>query len=139
MYFTDTDLKKGIYPEVLAVLTRTDDNVNAAIVEAMEEVRSYLCARYNMDLEFSKSGDSRNIRVINLIREIAIYNCYKGSNPANMPEIRQTIYKDTISALVKLQGEKASIPGLIRLESTTGGGSNYIKSGGNPRRRNNWN
>ena len=100
MYFTETDLKMGIYPEVLAVLTRTGDNVATAIDEAIEEVRSYLCARYNMDVEFSKSGVARSIRVVNLVREIAIYNCYKVSNPANMPEIRQTIYRSTYELLI---------------------------------------
>jgi len=138
MYFTEDDLKRGIYPEVLQVLTRVSDNVSTAIDEAVEEVRSYLCARYDLDAEFQKTGTSRSIRVMNLVREIAIYNCYKISNPVNMPEIRQTIYSDTIKALKSLQGEKASIPGLVRLTDKLTGGSSYIKSGGNTPRHNHY-
>lgn len=136
MYFTEDDLKAGIYPEVLQVLTRTGGNITTAIDEAVEEVRSYLSARYDLDTELAKSGTSRNVRIVNLVREIAIYNCYKISNPANMPEIRLQIYRDTVKALEKLQGEKASIPGLIRLTDPVSGGSSYIKFGGNTRRRN---
>jgi phage gp36-like protein len=138
MYLTEIDLKKGIYAETLAVLTRDDPNtVNQAIGEAVEEVRGYLCARYDIDSEFRKSGEERNVRVVNLVREIAVYNCYKISNMANMPDTRQQIYKDTIQSLIRIQEEKESIPGLGRLSSTSGG-SNYIAFGGNKPRNNKW-
>ena len=138
MYLTTDDLNKGIYPEVLQVLSRSMDNVNQAIVEATDEVVGYLSARYDMDVELLKTGTNRNTTTIKLIREIAIYNCYKISNPVNMPESRIQVYKDTVSFMVRIQSGKVAIPGLIYLSDKTEKGSSYIKSGGSPLRHNHY-
>jgi len=138
MYLTIDDIKTGIYAETLNVLTRSETNVNQAITEAMEEVRGYLCARYDMEEEYAKTGASRNVRVFGIVRDIAIFNCFKMSNPANLHEVRQMIYKDCISSLQRIQAEKESILGLTRLTDKPGGGSNYIAYGGNKKRNNNW-
>lgn len=137
MYLSIDDIKTGIYAETLNVLTRSEANANQAITEAMEEVRGYLCARYDMDEEYAKTGNARNIRVFGFVRDIAIFNCFKISNPANLHEVRQMIYKDTISSLQRCQSEKETIIGLTRLTAKSGG-SNYIAYGGNKKRNNNW-
>jgi len=137
MYLELEDINKGIYPEVLTVLTRTEGNIETAIEEAIEEVKAYLTARYDTLTEFSKSGAGRNKLVVKLVREVALYNCYNISNPVNMPESRVLKYKDTIGFLKDVQSEKASIMGLTRLTDTTNGGSNYIRFGGNTKRNNN--
>lgn len=136
MYLELVDIQKGIYPEVLNVLTRTEGNIDTAIEEAIEEVKAYLTARYDVATEFAKSGTNRNKLVVKLVREVALYNCYNISNPVNMPESRVQKYKDTISFLKDVQAEKASITGLTRLTDTTNGGSNYIRFGGNTKRNN---
>jgi len=138
MYLSIDDIKQGIYAEILNVLTREEENVNTAIKEAMAEVRAYLSARYDMIEEYSKTGNERNIMVLKVVRDIAIYNCYKLSNPVNMPERRVQSYHDTIKLLKDFQGEKAAIPGLSRLQDSTGGGSNYIRFGGNKPRKNHY-
>lgn len=137
MYLTRADIETGIYAETLDNLIRKEDDLLQAISEAIDEVKGFLSARYNIDLEFNKSGSSRIPRVVQLTRDIAIYNCYKLSNPANMPDIRQQIYKDATKALQRIQGEQESIPGLTRLEGSAGG-SNYVSYGGQKPRRNNY-
>lgn len=138
MYIELTDIEKGIYPEILNVLTRSEGNINNAISEAIEEVKAYLTARYDVAVEFAKSGTARNKLVVKLVREVALYNCYNISNPVNMPESRVQKYKDTIAFLKDVQSEKATIVGLTRLTDATKGGSSYIKFGGNTKRNNSY-
>ncbi len=138
MYLQQSDIEKGIYPEVLNVLSRNPENIANAIAEAMSEVASYLNSRYNIAEEYIKTGTSRNTMIIKLVRDIALYNCYNISNPVNMPESRVQKYKDTISYLKDVQAEKASIEGLIRLDSSSGTGSSYIRFGGNKKRNNSY-
>jgi len=134
MYLTNDDIQTGIYGEVLAVISRKPENITQAIKEAISEVRGYLTARYDMDTELAKMGNERNDLVYKFTRDIAIYNCFKISNPVNMPEIRVQTYKDTIRSLEGIQKERVNIDGLIRLSATTG--SNYIKFGSNRKKHN---
>ncbi len=136
MYLTKQDIEKGAYPEVVAVLSRNDTNIENAINEATSEVRAYLTGRYDMDAEYSQVGDQRNAMVVKLVREIALWNIYSGSNPVNISETRVINYEKTIKLLQNIQNEKASIDGLARKDISTG--SNYIKFGGNTKRKNHY-
>jgi len=138
MYLSIDDIKQGIYTEILNVLTREEKNVTTAIQEAMAEVRAYLSARYDMDEEYAKTSGERNVMVLKVVRDIAIYNCYHLSNPVNMPDSRVQNYHDTIKLLKDFQSEKTAIQGLSRLQDSTGGGSNYIRFGGNKPRKNHY-
>lgn len=138
MYIVQADVEKGIYPELLQVLSRTPEVIETCIKEAIGEVEAYLCARYNMDVELAKSGAARNVIVVKAVKDIAIWNVYKASNPVNMSEARELAYKQTIDFLKNIQAEKATIKGLNRLQDTTNGGSSYIRFGGNTKRTNHY-
>ncbi len=135
MYLNLEDLKKGMYGEILNVITRSADNANQAISDAMAEVESYLCARYDMKTEYAKTGDQRSEMVVKIVRDIALYNCYNISNPVNMPESRRNTYKDAVAYLKEVQAERASVAGLVRLTGTSGS-SSYVVFGGNAKRKN---
>lgn len=137
MYIDYSDLQTGINSETLSVITRNQANASQAIKEAEAEVRTYLCVRYDIDAEFKKQGDARDATVFRLVRDIALYRCYAISNPTSMPEIRRQNYEDAITLLKNIQGERASLPGLTRLDSGSQG-SNYVKFGGNKKRKNKW-
>lgn len=137
MYLLYDDLQTGINTESLNVITRSRENAEQAIREAVAEVRSYLCARYDIEAELEKTGDDRDPMVFRMVRDIALYRCYAISNPTSMPEIRRRNYEDAISMLKSVQGEKAALPGLERLDGGNEG-SNYVKYGGNTKRRNKW-
>lgn len=137
MYLDKSDIEAGIQPEILSVISRSDDNINTAIKEAVAEVGSYLRARYDIDSEFLKTGSARNILVVKWVRDIAIYNIYVRSNPVNMPEAQENTYKNIISSLVKVQSEKSSIEGMDRISDEVSG-SSYLKYGGNPKRNNHY-
>ena len=138
MYLEQTDIEKGIYPEVLNVLSRNPENISNAIKEAMSEVSAYLSARYDITGEYAKSGTQRNTLIMKLVRDIALYNCYNISNPVNMPASRENRYKGVIAFLKDVQAERAGIDGMERLDSSTGTGSNYLKFGGNAKRKNSY-
>ena len=137
MYITLEELTDGIHAESLTAITRGDDSKAAkAIDDAMAMVRSYLCVRYDIEAEYAKTGAARDGMTVKLVRDIAIYYCYEGSSPVNMPETREKAYDDAVAFLKSVQAEKAAMPGLARLDGSKG--SNYVKFGGNRKRRNKW-
>lgn len=136
MYINYNDLKTGINEETLSVITRNQNNAEQAIREAEAEVRTYLCVRYDIDREYCKTGDSRDATVFRLVRDIALYRCYAISNPTSMPDIRRQNYEDAIKLLRDIQAERASLT-LTRLDGGSQG-SNYVKYGGNQKRKNKW-
>ncbi len=137
MYISIEELSAGIHAESLEAITRGDSNkAEQAIKDAMSMVRSYLCVRYDIDAEFGRHGNERDGMAVKLVRDIAIYYCYEASSPVNMPETKQKAFDDSIAFLKNVQAEKAAMPGLERLDGTSG--SNYVKYGGNRKRRNKW-
>ena len=137
MYITVEELTDGIHAESLTAITRGDNSkATKAIDDAMAMVRSYLCVRYDIEAEYAKTGAARDGMTVKLVRDIAIYYCYEGSSPVNMPETREKAYDDAIAFLKSVQAEKAAMPGLLRLDGSRG--SNYVKFGGNRKRRNKW-
>ena len=137
MYITVEELTDGIHAESLTAITRGDNSkATQAIDDAMAMVRSYICVRYDIEAEYAKTGAARDGMTVKLVRDIAIYYCYEGSSPVNMPETREKAYDDAIAFLKSVQAEKAAMPGLARLDGSKG--SNYVKFGGNRKRRNKW-
>lgn len=53
-----------------------------------------------------------------------------------MPETRKEAYDNAVKFLERVQAEKANMYGLTRLDGSKG--SNYVKFGGNRKRRNEW-
>lgn len=137
MYITVEELTDGIHAESLTAITRGDNSKAAqAIEDAMATVRSYICVRYDIEAEYAKTGAARDGMTVKLVRDIAIYYCYEGSSPINMPETRKDAYDNAVRFLERVQAEKAAMPGLDRLDGSKG--SNYVKFGGNRKRRNKW-
>ena len=134
MYFTIEDLKKGIFGEVLQVITRNEENAHTAIGDAIHEVSSYLTARYDLAQEFKKTESARCAMVVKLIRDIALYNCYSINNPVGMPETRRKKYEDAISFLRQVQCEKTALD-LPRLQGEQSP-SNFVAYGSNTKRKN---
>ena len=146
MYITPEELTDGIHAESLTAITRGDNSkATKAIDDAMAMVRSYLCVRYDIEAEYAKTSpsergqgevDARDGMTVKLVRDIAIYYCYEASSPVNMPETTKDAYNDAKKFLESVQAEKAAMPGLARLDASEG--SNYVKFGGNRKRRNKW-
>lgn len=141
MYLDITDLQKGIRSEVLSVLTRdSSDVVSQAITEAEQEVAGYLCARYDIATELTKTPQSldRCPMVMKLVRDIALFNIYNFTAPVNIPDNRAKAYENAVAILKAAQAEKTAINGLDRTTTNADGSvtSSYIAFGGNDKRQN---
>lgn len=134
MFLTEEDLKTSIYGEILTIIGRDKNIIETACLEAVAEVESYLSARYDTAAIFSTTGDTRNLSVLKLCKTIAIYNVHSAGNPDKIPDIRVKQYDDTITLLTRIQEEKCNIPGLPK---PTDKSRNYVRFGGNRKRRNN--
>jgi len=126
-YLTVDDLKKGVFGEVLNVVSRNEANCIQGISEAMAEVESYLCNRYDIAKELEKTAPAENATdtrvplVMKLVRDIALYNIFNIANPVSIPENRRERYRDSIELLKSVQSGKASIPSLERLMTDADG------------------
>lgn len=133
MFLTGEDLKTSIYGEILDIVGRNKTIIETACTEAVAEVESYLSARYDTAVVFSKTGKNRNVEVLKLCKIIALYNIHSSGNPDKIPDIRVKQYDDAIKFLTRLQEEKCNIPGLPK---PTDKSRNYVRFGGNRKRRN---
>lgn len=111
------DYDSTIHAEILDALTRSD----GAVVEqcendAIEEMKGYLSARYDVDAVFSKTGDERNPLVLMYAKDIAVYHIFCAHNPYKMSKVRQDRY-DRAKEWLKLVSEgKLLIHGAERLD-----------------------
>jgi phage gp36-like protein len=141
MYLNLNDLQKGMKAEVITTITRGDQTVaEQAIEDACQEAAGYLSARYDTAAEFGKTPESsdRCPLAVKLVRDIALYNIYNFSNPANIPPNRVKSYENAIALMKAAATEKANIPGLLRLNTAEDGTvtSSYVSYGGNDKRIN---
>lgn len=81
MFCEKEELKTVAYTYQVDQITMDDDTIVMTAVEtAMEEVRSYLAHRYDMDKAFAEEGSGRNPQLLHLVKVIALYHIVQLSN-----------------------------------------------------------
>lgn len=81
MFCEKEELKTVAYTYQVDQITVDDDTIVMTAVEtAMEEVRSYLAHRYDMDKAFSAEGRERNPQLLHMVKVIALYHIVQLSN-----------------------------------------------------------
>lgn len=99
-YITKEDITKSLHAEYLDEITRGDDLIiNASIDASIIEMKGYLLARYDVASIFSKSGDNRNALLVEFCVDIAIYNIIDIDRPGIIMEDRRERYKRAIDWL----------------------------------------
>jgi Mu-like prophage protein gp36 len=129
-FISDDDYKASIKQEQLDALTRED----AAIVplaedQAIEEMKGYLCQRYDTDAIFGAAGTARNKLIVMFCIDIALYHMHTASNPLRFPEARKDRYKRAVDWLEMVQkGEIIPSDLPLKQDATAGtqGGANSI-------------
>lgn len=134
-FIQPTDYDATIHSEILNAITRN----NAAVVTecedtAIEEVKGYLSARYDVDTIFSQTGSARHKIILQYVKDIAVYRMHLIHNPQKMPEARIVVYEQTIKALENIQKGRINPVGLPLLEGDNSINTQYIKYGGNKKR-----
>jgi len=106
---------------------------------AIEEISSYLRARYDMAAAYATTGEARNKQLVMMTADVALYHLAAWM-PARMGfDIRETRYNAVIKTLVdvhrKLQMDLPTYTDPITGETDT---ANPVKYGSWPKNKNDW-
>lgn len=133
-YITEADYATRIDADILTSVSDDDP----AILDdcenmALEFMRGYLHARYDVAAIFGETGADRNPLLVKYAVDIALYYMYERVAPESIPENRQSAYDAAEKWLTRVQRCEINPPDLPRV---TDGTKDYISHGSNPRRRN---
>lgn len=133
MFLQEEDYKAVVDAQTLSVINQADEaNRQRAEKYAMEEIRSYLRGRYNMDEAFGATGDERNQQLVMITADIALYHLIAWLPKRIGFEIREIRYKRAVEWLASVQNGKAD-PNLPPLVDDAGSDiGNPIKYGSLP-------
>lgn len=116
---------------VLDALTGGDDGIiDELSAEAVEEMKSFLNARYDVDAIFEAGGGDRNKTIVMYCKDIALYHIYSIYNLRMIPGNRITRYKHALKWLEDVCEQK------INPEGLTLNTKSFVKTGGNEKRIN---
>ena len=108
MFLTVEDYRSVCDTYEFEQITENEDTRLAAEAAALEQISSYLRARYDMDRVFSASGSCRNPMVVQCAVNISLWLMVHRL-PQNMGhERRECLYNDAIKWLRDVQVSKAS-------------------------------
>jgi len=113
MFIESTDYPSTIHAEILTAITRSDPTVIADCEDkAIDQVKGYLSARYDIDAIFNATGTSRSKTILQYTLDIAIYRMHIAHNPVKITEARVALYEQALADLSKIQAGKINPPGL---------------------------
>ena len=119
------------------ILTRLTDDAPTILDDcenmAVELMRGYLSARYDVGAIFGATGTDRNPLLVKYAVDIALYFVYERIAPESIPENRQDAYDMAEKWLTRVQRQEVNPPDL---PVVTGGTKDYIQYGSEPRRSN---
>ncbi|MEO8589419.1 MAG: phage protein Gp36 family protein [Flavobacteriales bacterium] len=133
-FITEADYERAITASLLARVhggntALLDDCENQAI----EFMRGYLAARYDVAAIFGATDTSRNPIVLKYAIDIALWYLYNRLPANEVPENRLLNYQAADKWLGRVQKEEINPPDLPKI---TDGTKDYVLSGGNPKRTN---
>ena len=88
-----------------------ESSLNAAELDAIHEISSYLGARYDTDAIFApgQTEAEKNATIARMLTDITLYNVHASANPRNMPEYRIQRRDDAISWLKSVADPRKNI------------------------------
>ncbi|HMM16301.1 MAG TPA: DUF1320 family protein [Petrimonas sp.] len=135
-YITTNELQTHLYAENVDVISRQDDTiVQAAIDAAIAEAKGYLMA-FDVKTEFEKTKtdpDTRNALLLIFIKDIAVWHFVNLCNAGTDLQLRQDRYERAIDWLKSVQKGNVT-PDLPALPDETKTGIILFSS--NPKRNN---
>ncbi len=96
MAFIDkTDIERYLEADTIDQLTDSNDaTVNEAILDAEERIREKISPRYNMDVEYAKTGTDRSRSLMKHCINLAIYFLFERLYIDVLPEGRVVAYNE---------------------------------------------
>ena len=133
MFLTIKELKTVIYEYQLSEIIEDDATIaQMAILAAIEEVKSYLCSRYDVSKTFAAKGKERNPLILEITKDIALWQILRLSNPDIIHERVKDRYDRAIDWLDKVARGIIS-PTLPTAQDEQGGDISPIKYGSMPK------
>lgn len=118
-----TDYDATIHREILDSLLREEAGSSATVEvcenRAIATVRSLIGNRYDCDAIFAATGDQRNVIILKVCLDIAVYEIFCQHNSYKMSKIREDRYKDAMTFLREVRDFDASIEGAPLLPEET--------------------
>lgn len=137
-FLTPEELKTHLYRESIETISRADDTiVTAAIDAAIQEAYGYLGA-YDRERIFAAEGEARNALLLIFVKDIAVWHFVNLCNAGTDLQLRQDRYERAIGWLKSVQRSETK-PNLPTAEDADGDGKpdapvgEYI-FGSNPKR-----
>jgi hypothetical protein len=125
-FLNKPDYFSSIKTAVLDALTGGNDAIiDELSAEAVEEMKSYLNTRYDVNLIFGAAGTARNKSVVMYAKDIALYHIYSIAAFHIIPETRVNRYKKALSWLQDVNEQSINPEGLpLNTKSLVKSGSN---------------
>ena len=117
-------------PMLMALVDNDDSIVHELTNEAVNDMTSYLNARYRADELFEKTGDARDKTLMMYCRDIALFHIFSIYNFRVIPAIRETRYKKALLWLQEVSQQKINPEGFPINDKS------FVKSGTNDKRIN---
>ena len=127
-YISKDDYKYQIRTERLDQILEASDEDEDLLLDTAEQdalaiIRDHLGKRYNVDIEFGKSGNARNKVVLRWAKVLVIYFIYERIPDEMVPERVVSNYEYVLKLLMKVDEGKKDVVGLTPLTTTNPDGS----------------
>lgn len=134
MYLSNDEIKTHLYTDNVDVITRNDDTiVTAAVDAAISEAKGYLSA-YDREAIFGALAGARNALLLTFVKDIASWHLLNLCNAGSDMKLRQDRYDRAVGWLKEVQKGNVSpdLPVITAPDGTTTTGG--ITYGSNPKR-----
>jgi len=133
-FLAKADVQRYLDTRVIDQLTDTDDTIVAdAIADAEDRVREKISPRFDLDIEFAKTGPLRNRSLLKCCISLSIYYLYERLNTQVLPEAKVTAFEIAEHWLNEVYEGKLSV-NLAKVDETNKTGwpmrwGSYLKKG----------
>jgi len=133
MFLNIEELRTVAYDYQLSEIVEDDNTIiEMAIQAAIEEARSYLCSRYDVEMAFSAEGSERNPLILEMTKDMALWQIIRLSNPDIIHERVKDRYDRAVEWFDKVARGLIS-PTLPAAQDDKGGNISPIKYGSMPK------
>ena len=130
-FITKPDYWSSIKTPVLDALTGNDDTIiDELSAEAVEQMKSFLNARFDVNIIFSQTGAARNQTIVMYCKDLALFHIFSIYNFRSIPEIRKTRYENALKWMQDVNEQRINPEGLPLNTKT------FVKTGSNEKRIN---
>lgn len=129
MFIEESDYEVQVRQEIMSILDPSAANTAIEMAEriAIDQIKSYLSGRYDVETIFSATGEKRNHFLLMIAIDIALYHLWSKRAPRKIPELRSERYQDALNWL-KAVGEGTMTTDLPQLQGDDFFGNCIISS-----------